>query len=53
MEQLDWRSGDTMGFCTISEARENPQKFGHIRGTFNGPRFLSMQPFGHGVRIGA
>jgi len=33
MEQLDWRSGDTMGFCTISEARENPQKFGHIRGT--------------------
>ena len=42
-----------MGFCIVSDVRENQQKFGNIGGSFNGSRFLSSEPFGHGVRIGA
>ena len=53
MEQTNWRAGDTMRFHTISDVRENPQKFGHVGGTFNRPRFLSRELFGHGVCIGA
>ena len=53
MEQTDWRAGHTMGFRRVSDVRDNPQKFGHVGGFFNGPRFLSREPFGHSVCIGA
>ena len=46
MELINLRVGNTMGFCTVSDVLDSPQKFGHVGGT-------SREPFGHGVRISA